>query len=81
MKSMTNKHLATKQYIKFLHQFIKDLKATIKRQQTILQRHQVAMSHINVHNEMVRRIMEQTVTEDREALPALMPMTPSSETD
>ena len=58
-----------------------DLKATIRRQKKIIERQKVAMSHIDVHNAMVRRIIEQTLTKDREQLPALMPMTSSSDSE
>ena len=64
-----------------MNQYIKDLIATIKRHKQIIERQKVAMSHIDVHNAMVRRIIEQTLTKDREQLPALMPMTPSSDSD
>ena len=54
-----------------MNQYTKDLKATIRRQKEMIERHQVAMSQIDVHNAMVRRILEQTLTKDREELPAL----------
>ena len=64
-----------------MNQYTIDLKATIRRQKKIIERQKVAMSHIDVHNAMVRRIIEQTLTKDRDQLPKLMPMTPSSDTD
>ena len=64
-----------------MNQYTIDLKATIRRQKKIIERQKVAMSHIDVHNAMVRRILEKTLTQDREELPKLMPVTPSSDTD
>ena len=64
-----------------MYQCTIDLNATIRRQKKIIERQKAAMSHIDVHNAMVRRILEKTLTQDREELPKLMPMTPSSDTD
>ena len=64
-----------------MNQYTKDLKATLRRQKKIIGRQKVAMSHIDVHNAMVRRILDKNLTQDREELPKLMPMTPSSDTD
>ena len=64
-----------------MNQYTIDLKATLRRQKKILESQKAAMSHIDVHNAMVRRILDKNLTQDREELPKLMPMTPSSDTD
>ena len=67
--------------LSLLQQYVKILQAIIKSQKKIIERQKVAMSHIDVHNAMVRRILEKTLTQDREELPKLMPVTPSSDSD
>ena len=62
-------------------QYIKDLKGVIKSQKKIIERQKVAMSHIDIHNAMVHRILQQTLIKEGQKMLDLMPVTPSSGSD